>query len=60
MRERVRQLGGQLRIVSSNTGTTLTADLPIAAEIPVSGLADNPQDSGKTVKSKNHSDRTSQ
>ena len=30
MRERVRELGGHLEVQSSETGTTVTADIPVA------------------------------
>jgi signal transduction histidine kinase len=41
MRERVRQLGGQLQIDSGDSGTSLTATLPILGEIPPGKLSNH-------------------
>jgi signal transduction histidine kinase len=34
MRERVRQLGGRMKISTSNKGTTIQATLPLAEDNP--------------------------
>jgi signal transduction histidine kinase len=41
MRERVRQLGGQIEIRSADVGTTVVANLPINSGAPDRNLADS-------------------
>ncbi|HEX3352350.1 MAG TPA: PAS domain S-box protein [Terriglobales bacterium] len=42
MEERVRQLGGTLKISSDQKGTQVTASLPISPDVPGSGTLDGP------------------
>jgi signal transduction histidine kinase len=54
MRERVRQLGGQLQIDSGDSGTSLTATLPILGTTPVPEQSNDRPEADSRVVSKEH------